>query len=434
MTRRRARLITLLGVLVAVVGLAGYWLTQDVQRKQLSVDQRRLIGIDADDFHVSFVVAGRDINYVVHDAQPVYRQDGVIVDWIWQGTRSALGTLTDTILYVAINGDDISMVAIPRDTWLESTQRRINRVYHDDGAEGLKREVEVILGVPIDYYAIIKLDIFEGLVDALGGVTVDVPTDMRYSDNAAGLHINIKAGRQVLDGETASKFVRYRELLRGDIDRIDNVKRLAYAMLQRLKELNVRAVTKLPELIDTFFSDVETNASLGLVRQLTSRLGNLDLTVTATLPVYEPTVPGRGGIVLYDPVEVNRFMAATFGGEARAFVEAPDLTLLITDASGEEELGDWYRDTLITYGVPADSIMLRRSAEIDTTPTRMLATLSSWEDADYLADLLNVGKQQVDRFQPYQRRNYQLELVLGGDALTRTSRHGPELASMEEQN
>ncbi len=434
MTRRRARLVTLLGVVLALVGLAGYWLTQDVQRKQLSVDQRRLIGIGADDFHVSFVVAGRDIHYNVYDAEPVYRQDGTIIDWNWRGTTSTAGTLTDTILYVAINGDDISMVAIPRDTWLDSTGRRINRVYHDDGAEGLKREVEVILGVPIDYYAIIKLDIFQDLVDALGGVTVDVPYDMHYNDNAAGLHIRIKAGRQVLDGENAGKFVRYRELLRGDIDRIDNVKRLAYAMLQRLKELNVRAVTKMPELIDTFFSDVETNASVGLARQLSSRLGNLDLTVTATLPVNEPTVPGRGGIVLYDPVEVNRFMAATFGGEARAFSAAPDLTLLITDASGDEAVGEWYRDTLVAYGVPPDSVMLRSVDHTDNTPTRLLATLKSWEDADYLADLLNVGKQQVDRFQPFQRRNYQLELVLGADAQTRTSRHSPQLALMEEQN
>ncbi|HZW28226.1 MAG TPA: hypothetical protein VFF08_07205, partial [Trueperaceae bacterium] len=59
--RARARLVTLLGLLVALAGLAGYWLTRDVQRASLSEDQRRLLGIEGDEFHASFVVAGRDI-------------------------------------------------------------------------------------------------------------------------------------------------------------------------------------------------------------------------------------------------------------------------------------------------------------------------------------------------------------------------------------
>lgn len=432
MTRARARLVTLLGLLVAVAGLAGFWLTNDLDRKTLTADQRRVLGLDDDDFHVSFVIAGLDLNYITTSAEPVYGPSGDIIDWNWEGYVSNQGTRTDTILYVAITGNDISMIALPRDTFLPDRYQKLNAVYNHDGADALRREGEAILGVPIDYYALVKLDIFKNLVDSLGGVTVDVPYRMVYNDNAGGLHINFQPGPQLMDGEAASKFIRYRELVRGDIDRIENVKRLAYAMLARVKELNVRAALTVPSLIDTFFKDVETNASIGLMRELATRLPNLALTTTATLPIAaEDSVPGLGSVVMYDPVQVNRFMAATFGGQAREFVDAPDVTLLITDRSGLPGVADWYYDRLVTLGVPADAIMTRTLDATDAAPTRLMATQTSWSDADYFASMLNVGKQQTDRFSPFRSRSYQVELVLGSDAEARTARIPPLMAMLE---
>lgn len=433
MTRAKARLVTLLGVLVAVAGLAGFWLTNDLDRKTLTAEQRRLIGIDDDDFHVSFVVAGLDMTYVTSTAEPVYGPGGAIIDWNWEGYVTDQGTRTDTILYVAITGNDISMVALPRDTFLKDHYTKLNAAYNTlGGGEALRREVEAILGVPIDYYVLVKLDIFQNVVDDLGGVTVDVPYRMLYNDNAGGLHINFQPGPQLMDGEDASKFIRYRALLRGDIDRIENVKRLAYAMLARVKELNVRAALTVPSLIDTFFKDVETNASVGLIRELATRLPSLALTTTATLPIAsEESLPILGSVVMYDPVQVNRFMAETFGGEAREFVDAPETTLLITDRSGVPGVADWYYDRLVRLGVPEDAIMVRTLDETDASPTRLMATQSSWADADYYASLLNVGKQQVDRFSAFRSRNYQVELVLGADAEARTARIPPLMAMLE---
>ncbi|MFA5550261.1 MAG: LCP family protein [Trueperaceae bacterium] len=432
MTRRRARLVSVLGLLVALAGLVGFWLTNDLDRKTLTAQQRSILGLADDDFHVSFVVAGLDVTYIVTEAEPVYAQDGSIINWNWEGFVSDRASRTDTVLYVAITGSDISMIAFPRDTFLPDHYQRINAVYNSQGADALRREVEAILGVPIDYYALVKLDIFKNLVDALGGVTVDVPYRMLYNDNAGGLHINFQPGPQHMDGEAASKFIRYRELLRGDIDRIENVKRLAYAMLARIKELNVRAALAVPGLIDTFFSDIETNASVGVIRELATRLPNLALTTTATLPVAgEDSLRGLGSVVYYDATQVNRFMAQTFGGEARDFVEAPDVTLLVTDRSGVPGVADWYVERLVNLGVPEESIMLRTLDETDGAPTRLVATQSSWTDADFFAELLNVGKQQTDRFSPFRSRNYQVELVLGADAEARTARVAPLMAMLE---
>jgi len=419
-SRRNARLLSLAGVLIALAGLVGYWLSRDVARTELSEDQRQLLGLTADDFHVSFVVAGRDITYGNDGALPIYRQDGEIIGWRpINGFSSTEGSNTDTILYVDVSGDDITMIAVPRDIWMDDIGYKINAMHHLRGAEGLRRRVEAIIGVPIDYYAVIRLDIFQNLVDALGGVEVDVPYRMKYDDNAGGVHIDFQAGPQHMDGEDASLFIRFRQTLRGDIDRIDNVKRLAYAIMQRAKQLNFRLVTLIPDLMDTYLSDVETNASPALIRQLATRLPNLELKATATLPVDEHAT--RPGALSVNATVVNEFMAATFGGVARDFTEAPDVNLLITDRSGTPGLGAWYMDTLIDYGIDPENVSLRTGNSVDPGTTRLFATLAAWQEADFFAELLHADKQQVDRIAAFGGRPVEIELILGSDGAGRVT-------------
>jgi len=406
----------LLGLLLAVAGLAGFWLTRDVHRSPLSKEQRQLLGIKGNAFHVSFVVAGRDILYTKAEADPIYGKGGKIVGWNYHGDVSTSGVNTDTILYVDITGDNMTMIAVPRDVFLFDQGYRINGLYARDGPDALRRRVASILGVPVDYYAIIKLDIFKHLVDALGGVTVNVPYAMNYDDNAGNLHIHFQPGPQHMDGEQVAEFVRYRHTPRGDIDRLDNVKRLAYALMARLKELNVRAVTKVPELVDTFFSDVQTNASPALARQLASRVGSLQLKDTATLPTTEVQVDGEGTVLKVDAQDVNKFLAETFGGTPRAFSQAPQATLLITNHSGKPGLEDWFRTRLEAMGVPAKDIMVRDEPGVDPTASRLLATTDTWNDADYYTTLLHTGKQQVDHLDGFDGRSVDLELILGSDA------------------
>ena len=417
-TLRNARLLTLLGLLVAVVGLAGYWLARDVTRAPLSDGQRDLLGLGDNTFHTSFVLAGRDIFYSKDAADPIYRSDGTIVGWNYKGHTSTAGINTDTIVYVDVKGDAITMVLLPRDIYLRDAGYRLNGVYARQGPDGLRSRVSAILGVPVDYYAVIKLDIFQNLVDALGGVDINILEPMVYNDNAGNLHINFPAGARHLDGEDASKFIRYRHTLRGDIDRLDNVKRLAYAVLSRVKQLNVRTVTKVPELVDTFFSDVETNVSPTLVRQLAARIAGIALKETATLPTEEVDIPGVDSVLQVDALQVNQFMAETFGGTPRTFVEAPKTVLLITNRSGKAGLEDWFKQRLVGLGVPEDDILTRDDGTVDPTTTRVLATLPAWGDAEYYASLLHASKQQVDRIEPFKRTRIDLELVLGHDALT----------------
>ncbi len=414
--RRRRRLAWALqgvGLLVAVVGLAGFWMTRDVARAELTLSQRELLGVAAEDFTASFVVAGREPFYADCEgcATPIYGTGGAIVGWRYTGPRGPDGANTDTILFVQVVNDDVTIIALPRDLWMEGWNGRANSIFIRRGADGLRRAAEDVLGVPVDYHVVINLDIFERLVDAFGGVEVNVPHVMRYTDRAAGLFIDLSPGVQVLDGENAAGFVRYRQTARGDFDRLDRVKLLAHAMLARVRELHVGAITRLPALIDTFFDDVDTNASPALVRELLPRIPRLRIQA-ATLPVIEQEDDTR---LLVDRIAVDRFLAETFGGTARVMAEAPDVTLQVVNRSGRDGLEERYAERLIAMGVPVDTLVLS-SAPFDPTPTRLVATAPHWLDADFYADLLDVGKQQIDRLPAAHGRAVGLQLVLGDDA------------------
>jgi len=412
-TRRLAWALQGLGLVLALAGLVGFWSTRDVARSELTLSQRELLGVAGEDFTASFVVAGRDRFYADCEgcSQPIYGAEGAIVGWRYTGPRSADGTNTDTVLYVQVVNDDVTIIALPRDLWMEGWNGRINSIFFRRGADGLRRAAEDVLGLPVDYHVIINLDIFKSLVDALGGVEVNVPHAMRYVDVAGGLNIDLRPGVQTLDGQAAADFVRYRQTQRGDFDRLDRVKMLAHAMLLRVRELHVGAITRLPALVDTFFGEVETNASPALVRELLPRLPNLRIQA-ATLPVVEFEDDSR---LYVDRSSVDAFLADTFGGTQRIVAEAPEVLVHIVNRSGREALEERYLARLVAMGVPEERLVTSTTS-LDPAPTRVVALAPHWSDADFYADLLGVGKQQIDRLPAVLGRPVGLQLVLGEDA------------------
>lgn len=415
MTVGRSRLLQLIGLVTAMLGLLGYWFSGSAVRANLSESQKQLLNLD-DKFHASFVVAGKDIHYDSDRSTPIYNAEGEIIAWNYTGSRSADGSNTDTILYVQLIGNEATVIAIPRDLHLPGWETRINGIYgrKSQGAQGLKRAVEEVLGLPIDYYAIINTDIFEDFVNALDGVEVNIKYPMHYDDHAGNLHIHFEPGLRWLSGEDAIKFIRYRKTARGDHDRLDNVKALAYAMLARIKELHVRAALKLPELMNVVLKHVETNMDAQLAQQLISKIQVLSIRQMATLPGEDARVEGIGAVIDYDQKRIEDFLAETFGGKPRIFSEVPDMTLLITNRSSLEGLQDFYKSRLVALGMPADNI-LTRTATPEPTLTRLLATEASWREAEYFTSLLQTGRQQIDTLSKYSGKSVDLEFVLGDD-------------------
>lgn len=109
--------------------------------------------------------------------------------------------------------NQVTGLSIPRDILLGLSGYRRQRInaYHAIGGKDLtKRAVEALLGIPVDRVAVVNYDAFQRMVDMVGGVDVFVEKRMKWTDRAGALFIDLKPGRQILDGYNAMCFVRFR--------------------------------------------------------------------------------------------------------------------------------------------------------------------------------------------------------------------------------
>lgn len=143
---------------------------------------------------------------------------------------------TDTMILCRIDPIQakVTMVSIPRDTMVQieghGTQK-INAAYAFGGAAGAASAVKSLLGVSINHVALIHFDGVQALVDALGGVTVDVPVDVN-DPGYTGLVMS--AGTYTMDGKTALLFSRVRHgFANGDYQRQQDQRILIEAIMKK---------------------------------------------------------------------------------------------------------------------------------------------------------------------------------------------------------
>ena len=157
--------------------------------------------------------------------------------------RDPTSGLCDTVVLLRIDPDGgLCAMQLPRDTYVRvnGEGRKLNSAFSLLGVSGPGSARELLsasLCVRIDYVVEISTAAFRAAVDALGGVVVDVPRDMDYEDPYQDLYIHIKAGRQLLDGEHAEQFVRYRKgYSDGDLGRLDAQKIFLKALASTVRE------------------------------------------------------------------------------------------------------------------------------------------------------------------------------------------------------
>ncbi|MCL2360581.1 MAG: LCP family protein [Defluviitaleaceae bacterium] len=187
------------------------------------------------------------------------------------------GLNTDTIMVAAFDAAEQQayIISIPRDTQVDVQRgiRKINAAYaagrrnggHEGGIDQMKREIQTLIGFLPDFYVSIDERAFVRVVDAVGGVNIDVPFHMHYRDPFQDLYINIPAGPQRLFGEDALGFVRFRYHYgrRSAISvhqRQEHQHQFLQALMQEL--LTPRVITSIPELIRVYRDDVSTCLSL----------------------------------------------------------------------------------------------------------------------------------------------------------------------------
>lgn len=182
--------------------------------------------------------------------------------------------LSDSMLLLRFDPkeEQVSVLSIPRDTRVYIEGYGVRKINHANeyGGPALTANVasELLGGINIDRYVRVNVQGVEKLIEALGGVTVNVPKDMKYNDFSQHLYIDLKKGIQHLDGDKAMQFLRYRYDGLGDISRVQRQQMLMRAAVEQT--LKPATVVKIPKILSVIQSHLDTNLT---VRELMA-LGN----------------------------------------------------------------------------------------------------------------------------------------------------------------
>ncbi len=172
---------------------------------------------------------------------------------------------SDTLFVVMFdsNTKSASLLSVPRDTRVRIAGHgwdKINHAYAYGGRELTQKTTEELLGIKINNYVMVDFKGFTGLVDAIGGIDIDVEKDMYYHDDWDGFTIDLKKGRQHLDGRTAIQYVRYRDE-EGDIGRIRRQQHFMMAVYDKIASADM--LLHIPGLAKQLTSMVKTDLPLG---------------------------------------------------------------------------------------------------------------------------------------------------------------------------
>lgn len=228
------------------------------------------------------------------------------------------GNLSDSIMIASFNPKipSVSFLSLPRDLYVESEMgsRRINEVYaaakykHKDAQKGLdivKKAISKFTGIDIHYGAVINFDIFEEIIDELGGIEVFVPediTDPFYPDKDYGYQtFVIRKGLQKLDGATALKYARSRKTS-SDYDRARRQQDILLAIRKKAEDIALLSnFDKLTEFYKLYQKNIATDIKIKELITLAKIGLNIDYQ-NAVVAVLNDDPQKQGGY-LYTPAK-----------------------------------------------------------------------------------------------------------------------------------
>ncbi|WP_217586477.1 LCP family protein [Lentibacillus saliphilus] len=205
---------------------------------------------------------------------------------------------SDTLILATLNKSDhsVKMVSIPRDSYVYvpevGRKTKINHAHAYGGTQATIETVEQLLDIPVDYWAKVNFDAFIDVVDAINGVTIDVPYEL-YEQNSQDVAnaIHLLPGRQLLDGEEALALSRTRKL-DNDIERGKRQQEIIKAVVKKSASLN--SFLKFDDIIEAVGKNMTTNMTFSEMKNFISygTKGNLNFDTMSLegndLWVYEP--------------------------------------------------------------------------------------------------------------------------------------------------
>lgn len=269
------------------------------------------------------------LNYLVDDDSSFFKAftNAKKVNVLLLGVN---GNLTDTIMLVSFDMDKryVDIISIPRDTYYQrqgynsQAERKLNAAYRGNPVNTAKAVSDILEGIPINYYAVIKYEGIEEIVDSMGGVPMDIPFRMKYDDpyDKPPLHINIPEGEQVLNGKQAVQFLRFRHSNKNsgyqsypDAD-MGRIKAQQQFMVNAFKQC---LGFDLPKIATTVYDNVTSDMKLKTVLYFAGKSTGItgeDIT-TYTLPV--KTDPNPPYYVYPDVEEIEKMLIEIYSIEEK---------------------------------------------------------------------------------------------------------------------
>ena len=310
---------------------------------------------------------------------------------LWKGR-------SDTIIVVNCNPfkNSINALNIPRDTRIRIPRHGIEKLNYLNSVLGpklTKRHMENLLKVRIDHYVVINVRGLSRVIDELGGIEIDVPQRMQYTDRSANLYINLFPGKQILNGEQAVGFVRFRHDNLGDIGRIQRQQAFMRAVLTKL--LDPVTFTKIPQIVSIYKKTILTDMRPKDILKIANFIRNVP-------PPNQNIVilPGEFGqqrnVSYWIPnqKEINKIIRKLFYDETKFFrymkVDPKDIKVSVFNASHKDRgLATKIADILREYGY---TILLIQDYESYLAKSRVYAQKANKEIALQVKyDIGNVG-------------------------------------------
>jgi LCP family protein required for cell wall assembly len=350
---------------------------------------------------------------------------------------------TDSMMLVTIDpvARTAGMLSIPRDLWVEIPgfeHNRINTAYFlgesynlPGGGPGLAMDtVENVLGVPVDYYAVIYFHVFEDMIDQIGGIDVLVQEDIKISPiGRPSLILTAKA--QHLDGARALAYARARKTEGGDFDRAQRQQQVALAVRDRILGVDMlpSLVARAPKLYDIASSGLRTNLTFDQMLRLAllalelppeniekGIIGPPDMVEFETLPTgAEVLRPLPDQIRLLRDEIFTDVGAITPSIAVENPVEAAQLEnaeVAVLNGAGIEGMATATGNFLQSQGL--NIVEIANANRLDYAKSIIIDYTGNPYTTRYLSDLMGLSESQI-LSQPTPDNDVDVDVVLGAD-------------------
>jgi LCP family protein required for cell wall assembly len=349
---------------------------------------------------------------------------------------------TDTMILASVDPltKSASILSIPRDLWVSipgiEEPNRINVAYRfgetyqlpGGGPALAMKTVEGLLGLKIDYYALIDFYSFEKFIDELGFIEIDVPHNI-WVDPIDGPTVKLRKGAHDLPGNLALAYARARNTEGGDFDRAERQMQVIMAIRDRVLSSDMLGtlISRAPAIYEQISSGVQTNLTLDQAIQLAWLVQQIPLEDIkrggiGTDHVTFGTSPDGDDVLKPRPEQIRILRDEIFtsdgpaspamaGTDAQELMRTENARVSVLNGAGVPGLATRTSDYLVAQGV---NVVNTGDALEQIGATTITSYTGNPYTIDYLVELMGISENRIYiRYDPASQVD--VEIVLGYD-------------------